>query len=96
MPAHVLEHMTEAVTLTDERGFLKYTNPAADRTFGYAWGELLGQHITVLSAYPREENDRRGAEVLAQVARQGRMDRRVDEPEERRLAVHDARRASPD
>jgi PAS domain S-box-containing protein len=52
MPAHVLENMTEAVTLADERGVLLYTNSAADRMFGYARDELLGKHVTVLNAYP--------------------------------------------
>ena len=46
MPAHVLENMTEAVTLADERGFMLYTNSTADRMFGYARGELLGKHVT--------------------------------------------------
>jgi len=71
MPAHVLEHMTEAVTLADQRGVLLYTNPTADRMFGYARGELIGKHVTVLNAYAPEENERLAAQVMAQLRASG-------------------------
>jgi len=71
MPAHVLENMTEAVTLADQRGLLMYTNPAADRMFGYTRGELIGKHVTLLNAYPREDNERIAAEVMAQLRANG-------------------------
>ena len=58
MPAQVLESMSEGVNLTDEHGIILYTNPAEDRMFGYARGELIGKHVTVLNAYPPEENER--------------------------------------
>jgi PAS domain S-box-containing protein len=48
MPFHVLEHMSEGVSLSDEHGTILYTNPAAERMFGYARGQLLG---TLLSAH---------------------------------------------
>ena len=35
--------------------------------FGYARGELLGKHVTVLNAYPPAENERIAAEVIAQL-----------------------------
>jgi PAS domain S-box-containing protein len=71
VPAHVLESMTEAVSLSDERGFILYTNPAADRMFGWAPGELRGQHVTVLNAYPPDENERIVANVIAQLHSSG-------------------------
>ena len=71
VPAHVLESMTEAVSLSDERGFMLYTNPAADRMFGWAPGELRGQHVTVLNAYPPDENERIVANVIAQLQSSG-------------------------
>jgi PAS domain S-box-containing protein len=67
IPAHVLEHLTAAVTVSNERGFILYANSAADRMFGYARGELLGKHITTLNAYPVAENDRIVADVTAQL-----------------------------
>lgn len=69
--AHVLENMSEAVTLSDERGFMLYTNPAADRMFGWAPGELRGQHVTVLNAYSPDENERIVANVIAQLHSSG-------------------------
>jgi PAS domain S-box-containing protein len=71
MPAHVLENMIEAVTLSNERGFMLYTNSTADRMFGYARGELLGKHVTVLNAYPPEDNERIVADVIAQLHASG-------------------------
>jgi PAS domain S-box-containing protein len=71
MPAHVLANMTEAVTVADQRGVLLYTNPAADRLFGYERGELLGKHVTILNNYPPEENRRLTAEVMAHLRARG-------------------------
>jgi PAS domain S-box-containing protein len=65
MPAHVLANMTEAVTVAGQRGRLLYTNPAADRLFGYERGELLGKHVTSLNNYPPAENQRITSEVMA-------------------------------
>lgn len=56
--AHLITNMSDGVSLATEDGRIIYTNPAADRMFGYAAGELLGQHVTVLNAYPAEENER--------------------------------------
>lgn len=67
----LVESMTEGVSLSDERGIIVYTNPAEDRMFGYAPGELVGQHVTVQNAYPPEENARRVAEVIARLQAQG-------------------------
>jgi PAS domain S-box-containing protein len=63
--ACVLESMTEGVSITDEDGYILYTNPAEDRMFGYERGELAGQHVTVQNALTPEENARRVAEVIA-------------------------------
>jgi PAS domain S-box-containing protein len=54
----VLECMTEAVSVCDDKGFIVYTNAAADRMFGYRAGELIGKHVTVQSAYDSAENER--------------------------------------
>jgi PAS domain S-box-containing protein len=63
----VLDHMAEGVSISDEQGYILYTNPAEDRMFGYGRGELIGQHLSVQSAYSAEEDRARAAEVLQQL-----------------------------
>jgi PAS domain S-box-containing protein len=63
----ILESMTEGVCLADEHGVIIYTNPAQERMFGYASGELVGQHVSILNAYPPEENLRLVNEVSARL-----------------------------
>ena len=67
----ILERMAEGVSLANADGMILYTNPAEDRMFGYAPGELLGRHLTVLNALPPEENARLIGEVMAQVRATG-------------------------
>ena len=67
----VLERMREGVSVADESGIIVYTNPAEDRMFGYAPGELVGQHVTVQNTYPPEENARIVAEVIAHLKLHG-------------------------
>lgn len=67
LQARVLESMAEGVSLTDEAGIILYTNPAEDRMFGYRAGELIGQHVTVLNAYPADENRRIVNDVIEQL-----------------------------
>ena len=69
--AHILESMAEGVSLSDEEGFICYTNPAEDAMFGYRQGELVGQHVTVLNTYPPEENARIVGHVIAQLKAHG-------------------------
>jgi PAS domain S-box-containing protein len=64
LQALVLERMGEGVTVANEYGTIVYTNPTADRMFGYGPGELAGRHITVLTTYPRNENALVAAEVV--------------------------------
>jgi PAS domain S-box-containing protein len=69
--ARILESMTEGVSLSDERGVIVYTNPAEDRIFGYAPGELIGRHISVQNDSPLEENQRFVKELIAQLRTEG-------------------------
>jgi PAS domain S-box-containing protein len=69
--AAVLEQLNEGVSIADEAGFLVYTNAAEDELFGYGRGELIGQHVTVQNAYPRELNERRVGEVLEHLRTRG-------------------------
>jgi len=51
LQSRMMEQMTEAVLLicsTD--GIIVYTNPGAERMFGYADGELNGKHFSILFA----------------------------------------------
>jgi len=54
----MLGAMTEGVSLSSEDGTIVHTNPAEDRLFGYAPGELLGRHVSCQNAYPPDENAR--------------------------------------
>ena len=67
----LLESMTEGVSLSSEDGTIIYTNPAEDRMFGYAPGELIGQHVSVQNAYAEAENQRRVGEVIATLRQSG-------------------------
>jgi PAS domain S-box-containing protein len=67
LQSRVLENMTEGVSVADDSGYIFYTNPAEDRMFGYARGELIGKHVTMLNDYPSEENHHLVNEVLKQL-----------------------------
>jgi PAS domain S-box-containing protein len=64
MQALVLDSMTEGVSVSNEDGYILYTNPAEDRMFGYEAGELVQRHVTELNAYSPEDNRRIVAQVL--------------------------------
>jgi PAS domain S-box-containing protein len=70
----LVESMTEGVSLSNESGVIVYTNPAEDRMFGYAPGELIGQHVSGQNAYPPDENARRVEAVIAQLQASGSWD----------------------
>ncbi|MDD3580697.1 MAG: PAS domain S-box protein [Desulfobacca sp.] len=63
----VLESMAEGVTVTDKKGIIIYTNPAAELMFGYQPGELIGQPSGLLNHYPPEVNISVVREILATV-----------------------------
>ncbi len=71
MRARVLESMLEGVSLSDENGVIRHTNPAEDAMFGYEPGELIGKHVTVLNAYPPDENARIVEGVIEQLKVKG-------------------------
>jgi PAS domain S-box-containing protein len=54
--ASILESMVEGVSVCDDKGVIFFTNPAFESMFGYRSGELIGKHVSVLYAYPSEEN----------------------------------------
>jgi PAS domain S-box-containing protein len=69
--ARVLDSMAEGVCATGEDGIIRYTNPAMDRMFGYAPGELVGRHVTALNTYPPEENARRVGAMMDELNARG-------------------------
>ena len=71
LQARVLDNMVEGVSVSDERGVIVYTNPAEDRMFGYARGELVGRHVTEQNTYPPDENSRIVDEVIRALEREG-------------------------
>ena len=44
----LLTSAVEAIFTIDERGIIRTANPATERLFGYAPGELIGQNVNVL------------------------------------------------
>jgi PAS domain S-box-containing protein len=71
MQAQVLASITEGVSVSDENGFIVYTNPAEDKLFGYEPGGLIGKHVTVQNTYPSEVNDRIVADIFTRLKREG-------------------------
>ena len=71
LQAQVLESMDEGVSVSDENGFILYTNSSEDRMFGYAPGELVGQHVTVQNAYEPDENRQLVASVIEELKTNG-------------------------
>lgn len=71
LQGRVIESMTEAVILAEEKGVITFTNPAAEAMWGYPAGGLLGLHLRALNAAPAEEHARVMGEVAEQVRIRG-------------------------
>ncbi|HSL83328.1 MAG TPA: PAS domain S-box protein [Thermoanaerobaculia bacterium] len=55
----ILETAVDAFVTIDERGIVQSLNPSAERMFGYASAEVVGENVKVLMPSPwREEHDR--------------------------------------
>ena len=70
--AHVLDNIGQGVHYVDQQGIIRFTNPACDAMFGYAPGELVGEHVSVLYDLPPEESMRAVAKVAAALNESGR------------------------
>src|SRR5262249_5054903 len=54
----ILETAPDAIIVIDERGIMESYSPAAERLFGYAADEALGQNVNILMPSPyRERHD---------------------------------------
>ncbi|ARO87941.1 histidine kinase [Nitrosospira lacus] len=53
----LLSNLIDGVASIDEQGVIKTFNPAAERIFGYAGSEIIGQDINLLFPKPRPERE---------------------------------------
>jgi PAS domain S-box-containing protein len=67
----VLMSMSEGVLFIDRDEIIRFTNPALDAMFGYAEGELVGQHVGILNGASEEANRASSARVRAAVEESG-------------------------
>lgn len=69
--AVIINHMAEGVHLTRQQdGCICYTNPRFDELFGYAPGELLGQHVSVLNMPGDKSPDDVAEDIIATLLQQ--------------------------
>jgi PAS domain S-box-containing protein len=66
-----LDLVEDGASLATPDGVLVYVNPAEERLFGYANGELVGQHVSVQNAYSPEANARIVETVVAALRERG-------------------------
>ena len=71
LQAQVLENIDEGVSVSDENGYILFTNSAEDAMFGYEHGGLIGKHVSVQNAYDTEENIRKVKMVIEEVLSKG-------------------------
>jgi PAS domain S-box-containing protein len=67
----LLDGLGDGVSLSSEDGVIVYANPAEERMFGYAPGEMVGRHVSSLNAYPAEQNERIVTDVIAALKAEG-------------------------
>lgn len=71
LQAQVLESMDEGVSVSDEDGYILFTNSAEDKIFGYEPGGLIGKHLSVQNAYAPEVNQNKVKGVIEEVLNKG-------------------------
>ncbi len=71
LQADILDALDEAVNLCDAQGILRYTNRKFAAMFGYAVGELIGQHVSILNAPGESSPEAKAAAILRALARDG-------------------------
>lgn len=68
LQTEILEALEEGVNLVDAKGIIYFTNPKFDAMFGYAPGELIGRHASILNA-PGEGSPEAAAEAIMHALR---------------------------
>jgi PAS domain S-box-containing protein len=62
----VVDHVIDAIITIDERGTIESSNRAAEKLFGFAAPEIIGQNVKILMPEPyRTEHDRYIADYVA-------------------------------
>jgi PAS domain S-box-containing protein len=72
LQARVLNGLTDAISVSDERGYILYANNAEERLFGYSPGELTGKHVSLQDASSPHEGAERAAQVTEALQREGK------------------------
>lgn len=69
---HVLDNMSEGISICNKEGIIVLTNQAFNDMFHYEKDELIGKHITVLNNNTSEENEQIFNRVAEILERQGK------------------------
>ncbi len=69
--AHILNSMSEGVSLSNEHGTILFTNPAEDVMFGYERGELIGKNVAVQNTYSPEKHQEFLDKIVEDLKRKG-------------------------
>ena len=73
--SEILTHMSEGANLTRIKdAVIVYTNPRFNEMFGYAPGELLGRHVSVLNDPEDQSPAERSRQIAAELRRRGRWE----------------------
>jgi PAS domain S-box-containing protein len=71
----ILRHVSEGISLTRVRdAVIVFANPYFERMFGYAPGELLGQHASVLNSPGKTDPEHVAGEIIAALQVHGRWE----------------------
>ena len=54
---HLLNYSTEAIVFSDVEGIVLYSNPAADKLYGYEKNELIGKHVDIFNSHQTVETE---------------------------------------
>ena len=71
LQGQITTNMAEGVNIVNLDGTIFYTNPKFDQMFGYAPGELLGKHVSVLNAPADKDPDEIAREIFAAISEHG-------------------------
>jgi len=67
--ATAINHAAESVVVTDEKGIIRYVNPAFEADTGYSRQEIVGRHARILKS---DKEDERLFEVIGKMVTEGK------------------------